>query len=201
MRPRGGMTLVELMVGLVIVGAALGAGYGAFAGVSDQRQRAVAAMDEAARDALVRRTLVEWLRGARLTVEQGGPPFVGVDGRRGDDPDDELSFLTTAPTSLGAGDALVRLYIDRDDDTAERGLVAVIGEWRGTRTERIELVPGATGLDARYLFGFRGRGWLPGWISSSILPLGVELVLTAPEEEAIPPLLRHPIRVATGPSR
>lgn len=201
MSPRAGMTLLELMVGLAIMGSALAAGYGAFAGVADQRERAVKAMDAAAREALVRRTIVEWLRGARLTVDEGGPPFSGLDGTHGAGPDDELSFLTTAPTPAGSGEAMVRLFIDRDKETLEEGLVAVIGEWRGTGAERIELVPGATGLDARYLFGFRGHRWLPSWISTSVLPLGVELVVTGESPEAVPPLLRHPIRVAIGASR
>lgn len=198
---RAGMTLVELLVGLVVVGAALGSGYGAFAGVADQRERAVRSMDAAAREAIVRRTLVEWLRGARLTAEDGGPPFAGMDGVHGDLPNDELAFLTTAPTLAGVGDGFVRLFIDRDEETPERGLVSEVSEWRGTRVERVELVPGAVALEARYLFGFRGRRWLPSWISSSVLPLGVELTLTAAADDSLPRLLRQPILVATGVSR
>ncbi|MEJ2218705.1 MAG: type II secretion system protein [Gemmatimonadota bacterium] len=198
---RSGMTLVELLVGLIVIGAALAAGYRAFAGVADQRGRAVAAMDEAAREALVRRAMVDWLRGAVLVSEDGGPPFVGLDGRDGDLPDDALAFLTTTRALPGVGNVQVRLYIDRDPDTPERGLVADLSEWQGTYEERVELAPAATGLDARYLFGFRGRRWLPSWISSSVLPLGVELLVTAGASDSLPPLLRRPILVAMGDSR
>lgn len=201
MSPRSGMTILELLVGLVVMGAALGAGYGAFVGVADQRERAVEAMDTASREALVRRTLVEWLRGVRLSSEEGAAPFAGIDGIHADRPDDEIAFLTTAPTLAGVGDGFVRLFIDRDEETAERGLVAEVGEWRGARIERIELVPEAVALDVRYLFGFRNRTWLPSWISSSVLPLGVELRLDGVPDAPLPRLLRHPILVATGRSR
>lgn len=200
MIPRAGMTLVELLVGLVVVGAALGAGYGALAGVTDQRERAVRSMDEAAREALVRRTVLEWLRGARLTVDQGGPPFVGLDGVDTDLPDDEMTFLTNAPAIAGAGDVQVRLLIDRDTETPERGLVAVLTEWRGSRVERLELAPTVEGLDVRYLYGFRERRWLPSFVSSSVLPLGVEMTLVA-GPDSLPPLLRLPILAAIGGSR
>ncbi|MFW5947893.1 MAG: prepilin-type N-terminal cleavage/methylation domain-containing protein [Gemmatimonadota bacterium] len=201
MSARPGMTLLELLIGLVVVGAALAAGYGALASVADHRERAVRTMERAAREALVRRTLVEWLRGARLTVDNGGPPFAGMDAVLDGVPDDELAFLTSAPTLAGVGDGVVRLFIDRDEETPERGLVAELSEWRGTRRERVELVPGAVSLDARYLFGVRGRRWIPGWITSSVLPLGVELRLAAAPGDTLPRLLAQPIVVATGRSR
>lgn len=201
MNAPAGLTLVELLVGLVIMGAALGAGYGAFAGLTDHRQRAVLAMDEAAREALVRQVLMEWLRGARLNGEENGPPFMGLDGFDGDVPDDEISFLTTAPTLPGAGDGFVRIFVDRDPMTKERGLVAEMSEWRGSRVERLELVPAALGMNARYLYGFRARRWLSSWISSSEIPLGVEIRLQAAPGDSLPRLLRRPLRVVTGADR
>lgn len=201
MRQRAGMTLLELMIGLVIMAAALSAGYGAFTGVADQRARAAEAMQAAAGAAQVRRTVVEWLQSARLTTREGGPAFIGLDRTRAGRPDDELSFLTSASWPGDGGDQVIRLSIDRAAETPERGLVAQVSEWPGLGSERIELVPGATGLDIVYLAELRDRQWLPSWISSSGLPLGVRIVLEGSGPDVLPPLLQLPILVAVGESR
>lgn len=196
MMSRPGTTLLELIVGLVLMSAALAAGYSAFNGVADQRERAVFAMNATAREALVRRTIGDWLRGARVTVDDDGPPFVGTDGIREGRSDDEVAFLTTAPTLAGITEGYVRLFIDRDPETPERGLVAELSEWRGPRLERIELVPEATALDVRYLSGPPNRFWVPSWISSSAVPVGVEIILAAAPDDPLPRLLRRPILAA-----
>ena len=136
------------------------------------------------------------MSGATLLADEGGPQFRGLDGVRQDAPDDQLTFLTTSPTPLGTGNVIVRLYVDRDDATPERGLTAAFAEWRGTATTRIELDPRVQGLDIRYLSSFQFRsGWLPSWISSTLLPSGVELLLVAAPGDTLPPLLRLPMVV------
>lgn len=200
MRP--GMTLLELVVGLAIVGMATSAGYAAFVTAADQRERAAEALAEARQDAAVRQLLVDWLRGARLTVEQAGPSFTGLDGTHDGWPDDELRFLTTVPAAPDAGEAIIRLYIDRDEATPERGLVADVAEWRGTTRRRVELAPAATGLGIRYLTGVSGATrWLPSWISTSVLPRGVELMVEAEAPDSLPTLLRRPVLVALAGAR
>lgn len=199
---RSGMTLIELLVGLAITGMILAAGYGAFAAAVDHRHRAAGAAEDVVRAAAIRATLVSWLAGARLTADEGGPEFRGIDGVQGSHDDDDLSFLTTAPTSLGPAHTLVRLYIDRDNDTPERGLTAEMVEWRGTRAERVELIPQATALDIRYLSSVPGdRYWAPSWISRTVLPAGVEVSIRADAEEEIPPLLRLPVLAVLAGAR
>jgi hypothetical protein len=39
------------------------------------------------------------------------------------------------------------------------------------------------------------RGWLPSWVSSTIIPSGVEIRLAG---DSLPPLLRLPLMVAIG---
>ena len=90
------------------------------------------------RAAAQRRTLLAWLEGARLTVDQDGPQFRGLDGTADAVPDDELTFLTTAQTPLAAAESVVRLYIDRDTLTPERGLTAELWSWHSLRRSRIE---------------------------------------------------------------
>lgn len=198
---RSGMTVMELVAGITITGLALAAGYSAFTSVVDHRQRAEQATVAVARDAAIRHSLISWLAGARLPAEESGPAFTGFDGMHGTMADAELGFLTTAATPLGSGHTIVRLYIDRDEDTPERGLVAELTEWRGAASQRIEIEPRVAGLEIRYLSSQEARQWLPSWISSSVLPAGVELSLHAGEFDTLPPLLRLPILVSYGSSR
>ncbi len=143
-----------------------------------------------------RAEIVAWLSGARLTADEGGPLFNGLDGLDGHTPSDEVSFLTTAPTPLGAGETMVRLYLDRDTTTRERGLVAAFSEWRGGRSTRLELDSTVAGMDIRYLSGLLGpRAWLPSWISSTLLPAAVEIRVIAKPGKRLPPLLQMPILV------
>ena len=70
-------------------------------------------------------------------------------------------------------------------------LVADVSAWLGARRTRVELVPDAVGLEIRYrsrLLG--GREWHPSWISSSVLPMGVELEVIGPDTASVHP---HPV--------
>ena len=199
---RAGMTLLELVVGLTVAGLVLAAGYGAFSSIVDHSERAADASDAEARAAAIREALVSWLAGARLTVEEAGPPFRGLDGVYEDRPDDQLTFLATGTTPLGVRHTIVRLYVDRDEETPERGLTADFVEWRGPATARLEIEPRVVGLNFRYLTSIRpGTRWLPSWISSSVMPLGVEMTLTAAPGDTLAPLLAHPIVVAFESAR
>lgn len=202
MTSRAGMTLLELVVGLTVAGLVLAAGYGAFSSIVDHSGRAAQAADAEARAAAMREALVSWLAGARLTVEEAGPPFRGLDGVYEDQPDDQLTFLTTGATPLGVRHTIVRLYVDRDEETPERGLTADFAEWRGPAAAQVEIEPRVTGLNLQYLTSIRpGTRWLPSWISSSVMPLGVEMTLTAASGDTLPPLLTHPIVVAFESAR
>lgn len=196
------MTLLELVVALTITGITVTAGYGALASILDHRAAADARMDAVTRAAARRRMLVAWLRGARVTQDQNGPSFRGLDGTFQGQPDDELSFLTTAETPSGAGETVVRLFIDRDILTAEDGLTADLSVWRGAQNERVEIEPSAGGLDFRYATHMLGREeWLPSWISSTVLPAAAELVVLARPNDSLPGLLRLPITAPIGAGR
>ena len=87
-------------------------------------------MLEADLEALATRAaLREWLEGTRMVSESNTPLFSGADGEYEDLPDDQLSFLTAAVTPLGDRVTAVTLYIDRDPETPETGLVASISAW------------------------------------------------------------------------
>ncbi len=199
---RAGLTLIELVVALTISSLAMAAGYGALGAIVDRRRRVEEASAAVARAAAERGLVESWLTGAHLTVEEGGPAFRGLDGVSGDSADDELTVLTTAPTPLGTGETIVRLYVDRDERTPERGLTAAFAEWRGTAVGRLEIDARVTGLQIRYRSSLlAGAAWLPSWVSTSLLPAGAELTLTGDGPDTLPALLRLPIVVPLAGGR
>lgn len=193
-----GLTLIELVVALSIASAVLAAGYAVLATAIDRREAALEALEADLRAGSARASLRAWLDGARAAPGRSAPLFSGVDGIHENLPDDQLSFLTATPTALDTGSTLVRLFIDRNPATSEGGLVAEMSAWLGTRRARVELVPGAIGLDVRYRSGLVGGGeWLPSWISSSVLPAGLELQIIGPVgAQGLHPLLAYPVRVS-----
>jgi len=191
-----GMTLLELIVGITVTGMAVTAGMAAVAALADRRLQIATAGAETSRAAALRGEIIAWLAGARLMADEGGPQFNGSDGLFNHLPSDEVSFLTTSPTPLGAGDIIVRLFIDRDTTTREQGLVARFDEWSGRRTARLELDSSVAGMDIHYLSGVLGpRAWLPSWISSTLVPAAAEIRLSATTGDSLAPLLRLPILV------
>lgn len=199
---QSGLTLVELVVSLAVTGLALAAGYGAFATIVDLRDSADQASEEVVRAGAIRHDLREWLAAARLTTDPGGPSFRGLDGIHEDRPDDALVFLSSAMTPLESRETVVRLFVDRSEETVEEGLVAELIEWRGPGRTTIEVESRVRALETRYLSTVTGdRRWLPSWISSSVLPRAVELRLTAAAGDSLPALLALPMLVPLAGGR
>jgi prepilin-type N-terminal cleavage/methylation domain-containing protein len=195
---RRGLTLVELLVALTITGMMMTAGYGALSTMVDHRERVMTVTDAVSSAAAKRRMLIGWLRGARLTIE-GDATFEGLHGVDGEQPDDALTFVTNAPTPLGTGETLVRLFIDRDDKTAERGLSVALSDRKGGSVRRIEIDPHATALEIRYLSAlFGSRAWLESWVSTTVLPSAVRLIVSSQQPDSLPALLRPAIVVPLG---
>lgn len=195
---RPGLTLIELLVALTITGLVMASGYSALSVMVDHRTRVMTATDAVASAAAKRRMLVGWLRGARLTIE-GDATFEGLHGVEEDRPDDALTFVTNAPTPIGSNETVVRLYVDRDEKTPERGLTVALTDRKGEVTRRIEIDHRATGLDIRYLSGLFGkRAWLESWVSTTVLPSAIRLTASSEQPDSLPSLLRPAIVVPFG---
>ncbi len=215
-----GLTLMELIVALTITGLALTVGYAGVSSVADARSRIDRTATKVAEEHGIRRSLAAWIGGARALVDDDGPrvrresadqdsdvsgdapsefeapQFRGLDGAYRNFDDDELWFLTTATTPLGRGEFVVRLFVDRDDKTAYRGLVASMAEWRGTRVTQVPVDSSVWGLDIHYHTSVLGQNQrLPSWVSSTILPAAVEVRLTGAAGDTLPPLLALPLLV------
>lgn len=195
---RSGFTLVELVVGLTIGGIGLTVGAGAVSILVDARASAserLHALSEAAAD---RRFLVDLLASA-MSGKPGLPhPFQAMDGRVSGLADDEITFDVPHARPYFDAPGTARLFVDRSDDTAERGLVLEFLGETATEIRRIELVPEVVSLDAEYLPPDpAAETWLRGWISTIQLPAAARVHIRATEDDPAP-LLGLPILVVMG---
>jgi prepilin-type N-terminal cleavage/methylation domain-containing protein len=194
MRPRLGMTLMEVIVALMISVLTLSIGYSAFATLIDQRTRLRTANMDTARAAHLRRTLLFWLRGAHLITEDSVPTFVGADFVRGRVADDKLTIVTNAETLVDENESIVHLYVQHGSDEQSRGLTV---EARGLeRNGVIRKVLDRTvgGMKIEYLSSsVQPPQWVTKWSSSTQMPRGLRLTLLPAEGDSLAPLLRLPI--------
>lgn len=203
---RRGMTLVELLAALAVTALAGAVGAGTLSLLADRRASLRLAGAEVMRAAAVRRTIIGWLEGAHgpLSPLSGATPatFQLLDQQRRGHSADELLFTTTAETPSGNGDATVRLYVDDDGRTPERGLVAEIEAFPGEPGTRIELDSAVAELEVRCMTELAGtRQWVPSFLSLQAVPRGIEIRLRPRSGAELHPLLRLPIRVVLEAGR
>jgi prepilin-type N-terminal cleavage/methylation domain-containing protein len=199
---RRGFTLMEVLVGLTVAALALTAGFATLGFLTESDEPVDVASALALRGATTRNLLTEWLAEARYRVGRRGETFQGLEGEVYGTPADELIFPTTASTPLGVGTAVVHLYVDDDNDTPERGLVAALTELPTDEPRVVELVPEAGSMEIRYLLPVEGTTgeWVDGWISNR-LPRAIRVVLGPTRRDTLPPLLRYPLLVPLEATR
>lgn len=200
MRARHGMTLLELMIGIVVMGAAVAAGYGTFASIVDQRQRTRGAVNEVARGAAVRRTITNWIEASHIIIQtdesvpRGGPDFRMQNMR------DELDLFTFAPTPTGSGATRITILVNNFDRRYQSGLVALLTPIQAGMADTSVLVLDSTvtGLRVEYFVNLTGT---PDWYTKSELsgvptrPSAVRLHCISDNMERLTPLLQLPITV------
>jgi hypothetical protein len=190
------MTLLELISALVVGGLAVTIGFGVLRSRQEFGARIVAFYDGAVTDDQIRATLHLWLATAYMRPDRSSE-FRGVDGKHEGMDDAEVALETTS-ARLGQSVA-IRLMIDRDPKTRERGLVVELIDSGAYTPERIELAAAAVGLRIRYLSGLPSdTTWFPSWISKTVLPRGIEIVVQAAHPDSLPLSLRRPIRMPIG---
>jgi prepilin-type N-terminal cleavage/methylation domain-containing protein len=197
-----GFTLMEVLIGLTVAAMALSAGFATLGFMYDSDGPVDRASALALRGATTRNLLTEWLGEARARQGRRGQAFEGWDSEDYGNPTDSIVFPTTARTPLGVGTTVVRLYIDEDNLTPERGLVAALTELMADEPRIVELVPEAGSLDIRYLMPLEGTigEWMPSWLSNR-LPQAIELTLGPNRTDSLPPLLRYPLLVFVETTR
>lgn len=182
---------------------ALSAGFATLAFLSDREEPVDTVSAVALRGATTRSLLIGWLSEARLQAYRRGPVFQGFDAEERGASSDELNFPTRASTPLGVGTSIVRLFIDRDTQTPEKGLVAELTERASDEPRVVELVPEAGALEISYLMPIDGSTgeWTPAWVNTRRLPKAIRLALAATAPDTLPSLLRYPILVALETTR
>jgi prepilin-type N-terminal cleavage/methylation domain-containing protein len=217
MRPRRGMTLMELLVAIAITGMMTAAGVGTFAAVIDHRQSLTASTARIERAAALREELDTWISGGTVAIQQGGGPRGRSSARSVarlrtssmmggtapsatasaavSDPDAELTITTNALTPTLAPSARVRVYIDTDGSTPETGLAVEIQGNQQTPLVRQELDSTVTGMLVEFL-DQRTHRWVRASEGATITPMAVRITLSGagdPARDSLPAILRVPI--------
>lgn len=201
---RRGMTLLELVLALLITGMIAAIGTAAFNSVLDHRATTRASIDEITRAAATRAALVSWLSSARFSSDAQRPP-TATSLNLGED-DDALVVFVSTPTPLDYTEAAVHLFIDRDQETPEDGLVAEMqsAEQPAGVLFRTEIDSTVTGLLVEYLDAQTNR-WVPRKEGIVREPLAMRMTLSARAPDTLPSLLRVPFVQAVartpGPRR
>ena len=185
------MTLMELVIALMITGMIAAIGAAAFNSVLDNRASAKIEIDAVTRAAATRAMLESWLSSARFSSDAQRPPAVAT-LNLGEDDDAVVVFVST-PSAIDYTEAAVHLFIDRDPETPQQGLVAEMQapeDPTGTLV-RTQLDSAVTGLLVEYLDGQSNR-WVPRKEGVVRSPLALRMTLSARAPDTLPPLLRVP---------
>ena len=196
-RPRAGITLMELIVALVVTGMVAAIGASAFGTVVDSRARTREVTYEITNAAATRSVLVSWLSSGRVSsIAERMPTATGLNLA---DDDDALLVVATTSTPLNSGETVVHLYIDRDEETPEKGLVAELesldlasDEVQTTVNRVVQLDSTVSGLLVEYL-DEQARRWIPRREAVTRSPIAVRMTLSATFPDTLPSLLQLPI--------
>ena len=194
---RPGMTLVELIVALVVTGMVAALGAGAFSTVVDSRARTRDVTYAVTNAAAARSLVVSWLSSGRVSTMAERPP--STTGLNLADDDDAVLVVATTSTPLNSGETVVLLYIDRDEETPEKGLVARLesldlgsDQVQASVTRLVQLDSTVTGLLVEYL-DEQARRWIPRREAVTRSAVAVRMTLSATAPDTLPPLLRLPV--------
>jgi hypothetical protein len=190
---RHGTAILELIFGLMVVALVASIGTATISLISDDHleRREAATLS---RERILRQTLVEWLENAHASL---GGVFQVIDATRHGRNADVLLFTTTAPTPLGTPETTIRLYVNEDDRTIEKGLAAELTSWPNGPSARIAVDTTVVAIDVQCLTNLLGgRRWVPSWLSSELTPRAVEVKLRRAPDRPGSGWLDMPIVVA-----
>ena len=211
---RRGMTLMELVIGLAITGMMAAAGAGAFASIIDHRRVIRESTGATERAAALREMIESWINAGTILIQRGGGPSGLAQGSAfaarapaasssttavsaAQASGDELSVTTTAlnPSLLGA--VRIRMYIDADANTPEKGLTIEYQPSAQTPLMRKMIDSTIDSLRVEFLDSRTGR-WFRASEAATIRPRAAKLTLV-PNGNAPPrPILGVPMIFMIG---
>lgn len=224
MRTRRGMTLMELVIGLAITGMMATAGAVAFGSIIDHRRVVRTASMTTERAAALRDMLRGWINAGSIQIQQGGGPrgltrgvALGQGARGGlggggmnstaavsaaQASGDELSFTTSELNPSLLPNVRIRLYIDGDANTPEKGLTIEYQPNLQMPLVRKMLDSTIDTLRVEFL-DRRTNRWFGASQAATITPRAVRLTLLS-SLTTLPPILAlpmiFPMGAANGPN-
>jgi prepilin-type N-terminal cleavage/methylation domain-containing protein len=207
-RPRRGMTLMELVIGITITGMMAAAGTSAFSSIIAHREVIRTATVATERASALREMLRAWLVAGQVQIRQGGGPRGSTRAVSGltvgasmptaaQAAGDELTFTTTAINPTMAEQVRIRLYIDADANTPETGLTMEYQPNTQTPLQRRQLDSLIGTLTVEYLDRRTGR-WFSSSEAATTQPRAYRVTLGPREGATLPPLLLLPLTFVIG---
>jgi prepilin-type N-terminal cleavage/methylation domain-containing protein len=217
MRVRRGLTLLELVITISIMGLVASIGVTAFSSIITHREIVSTANLQTERAAAVRDMIRTWITAGSIQIQLGG----NAAGRGGGssvvtrtNPNapqgvtaavstgDEVTFTTNALTPASAPSTRVRLFVDADDNTPEQGLTIEYQPSTNRPLQRRQLdpmlapyVPMIGGMIVEYLDN-RTHQWFAASQVATIQAIAIRITLQSMDETnaayALPPLLKVP---------
>lgn len=203
---------MELVIGLAITGMMAATGAGAFASIISHRQMLHDASISTERAAALRDLIHVWIAAGTVQIPRGGGPRgltrgLGTAASRGaasgamngtavsaaQASGDELSFTTSALNPSLVGSVRIRLYIDADDNTPERGLTMEYQPNLQQPIARRMLDSTIDTLKVEFLDSRTSR-WLPSSEAATITnPVAVRVTLLPGSGYGAAPILSLPM--------
>ena len=215
MRARRGMTLMELVIGLAITGMMASAGAVAFGSIIDHRRVIRQASVETERSAALRDMVRGWILAGNIQIQQGGGPrglnrgisagvaaglAAGVAGRGNQSltavssaqaSGDELTFTTSDVNPSFLPNVRIRLYVDADDNTPEKGLTMEYQPNAQQPLVRRMLDSTIDTLHVEFL-DRRTNRWIESTQGATIQPMATRLTFASGVAK-LPPILQIPM--------
>ncbi|MGV3710900.1 MAG: PulJ/GspJ family protein [Gemmatimonas sp.] len=212
-RARKGVTLMELMVALTITGFMAIVGTATFTSIIDNRHLLRESTAPTESSAALRETLRQWILPATIQMQATGAPRGGNSNARVSNSNlatrtqngaegvtaaavngDELRFTTTAPNPTNSPNASMRLFIDEDENTPEKGLTLEYQNTpiQQTLLQRRQLDSTIVGMTVEYL-NQQNNQWVTTERSAGIRARAVRLTLLPAEGATVPAILSLPM--------
>ena len=206
---------MELIVALTITGLMAAVGTTAFSFIIDSRRAVHDSTSDDERAAALRETLRQWLLPATVQIQRGGLPTTGSSrstaatttsatsastrtpngagavsaaASKGD----EVTFLTTAPNPTDAPNARMRLFVDADEATPEKGLTLEYQVTTQSPLQRRQLDSTITSITVEYLDKATSR-WYAASEAATITPRAMRITLGGDTSRPMSPLLQLPL--------
>ena len=110
---------------------------------------------------------------------------------------DEISVNTTAPNPANAPSVRMRIFIDGDEGTPERGLTIEYQTSNQAPLQRLQLEPSIGGMKVEYL-DQRTNRWRPASEAATIQPIAVRVWLLPASGVQLPAILQVPMIFQTS---